>query len=286
MLTPVRRGAANLDKPTEQVRGAASRLPWAWAGLCFGAAMHDANPDGFRDIVNGLAPSAIGQIAWTRDDRGNPAATFINNSYCDYGDQPIHERPTTAVTAYVRLKPNVASATDGAAFYMPYEDAAPWSSWGIQAGNTDPASLYGSISLGTTTEYITPETGAISPTSWQSLFLRWQSGSALMLDVLGERGNRITSVTTGTPLTGSIGYNPGWGLRINAAASPFTRYEGTYSQAMLWNRRLTDTELSALVADPYGWYSPSPQSLGISSPYPLVFGGGEMRGGTAIGGLR
>jgi hypothetical protein len=59
---------------------------------------------------------------------------------------------------------------------------------------------------------------------------------------------------------------------------------GAYSQAMVWSRRLTDTELQALVEDPYGWYSPRRSTVIVAEPY--LFGGGEMKSGTAIGGLR
>lgn len=282
MLTIVQRSAANLDKPTEVVRGQASRLPWAWAGLCFGVALQDANNEGLRDIVNNVAPDYPGMAVWTRDNRGNPAVQYVQDaviySFTSWPDSKVHDKPTTALTAYLRMRPTGASTNDGGAFYNPAGTSAPWSSWGIQGGNPDPTTMYGTISLGTTTEYSTPFTASIPTTEWYSVFLRWQSGSTLTMDVLGERGNIVSSVAGGSALTGSIGYYAGWGVRLNAAGVNATNYFGIYSQAMVWDRRLTNTEMSALVADPYGWYAPRRATVLTSSPYGLPFGGGELRG--------
>jgi hypothetical protein len=290
MLTPVRRAPANLDKPTEIVRGDATRMPWAWAGLSFGVALQETSNEGFRDIVNGIACNVQNQTTWTRDNRGNTALFWTNGvggRYVSWPDSPVHDSPTTAITAYVRLKPTTSGmVTDGGAFYMPYDVIPPYSSWGIQGGNPDPNTMYGTLSLGTTTEYSTPMTATLPTTEWCSVFLRWQSGGLLTMDVLGERGNIFSTVTRSGALSGSIGYNAGTGLRVNATASNTNNYAASYSQALLWNRRLTDTELAALVSDPYGWYSPRPETLGVSSPYPLIGGAGEVRYGTTYGGLR
>ena len=75
-------------------------------------------------------------------------------------------------------------------------------------------------------------------------------------------------------------------IRINATDNPaIGTYCGSYSQAMVWSRRLTDTELQAIVADPYGWYSPRRSTVIVDSPYALPFGGGEMHGMGGIGGM-
>jgi hypothetical protein len=287
LLTIVRRAPANLDKPTEIVRGQASRLPWAWAGLCVGVALQEASNEGFRDIVNNIPSSTISLMGWVKDNRGNPSTsgTASNGSYVGWPDSPIHDSPKTAITAYVRTKPIALTEIDGGAWYMPYDSGPNYSSWGIQTGNPDPNTMYGSMSFGGGIEYATPATATVPSTEWCSVFLRWQSGDVLSMDVLGERGNTISSVTRSGSLSGSIGYASGLGLRMNTTFATTNNAGYAYSQGMVWNRRLTNTEMTALVSDPYGWYSPRRETVGTSSPYPLIAGAGEIRFGTGGGGL-
>lgn len=285
MLTVVHRAPANLDKSKKVLRGQAARLSWAWDGLCFAVPMHESNNEGLRDVVTNLMPTvATGPPSWARDDRGNPALGFPPTGYLGWADNPVHDRPSTALTAYIRVRNNAGTRIEGGILYNPWSAGPPWSTWGIQSGPTDSSTLYGSLSVGTDIEYITDFTGSITTTQWFSAFLRWRSGEALTMDVLDERGWLLYSVSSSSAVIGALGYNPGRGILINSTAAD-SNYVGTYSQALVWNRRLTDTELTALVSDPYGWYSPRRETTGTSSPYPLIAGAGEMKSGGGGGGI-
>jgi hypothetical protein len=147
--------------------------------------------------------------------------------------------------------------------------------------------LGGAIAVGGTNYYWVNLNYLTDGTSWISVFLRWRSGESPVQDVLGERGQTLSSTPYGAPLTGTLSYGSSQPIRISCGEDPAVgTYTAALSQVMLWSRRLTDVELQAIVADPYGWYSPRRETIGISSPYPLAFGGGEMRFGTGSGGLR
>jgi len=277
-ITP-RESIGRAEKPTTLMRGQSSRLPWAWTGLCFGVTMLDVSREGFRDIVNNLAPTSIlGVQTWTRDNRGNAALGFNISGSLGWSDNAVHDRPTTALTAYVRVRSTAGAQVDAGILYNPYGSSAPWSTWGIQSGPSDANTLYGSLSVNTSTESTTGVTGTISTNQWFSVFLRWRSGDYITMTVLDERGTTLYNVLSSGTVSGSLAYNPGQGIYINRNGGiSDIGYAGTYSQALVWDRRLTDTELTALVADPFGWYSPRRESIGISGPYPLFGGGSFLR---------
>lgn len=291
MLTIVQRSSASKEKPTDIVRGVSSRLPWAWDGLCFGVAMQDANNDGIRDIVNNIAPSVVSESFWSRDNRGNPVLRFQmpgSTPYAEWPEVAVHNAPSTALTAYIRMQRLGNADQDGGAFSKPYGFSDPWETWSINATDSavDGSTLYGIVGIGGT-QYLTGDTVTIPSTQQVSVFLRWRSGLAPQIDVLGERGDSITSLTGPTAATGSLQYASGFsGIRINSHESTTSNYYGYYTQAMVWKRRLGDVEMTSLVADPFGWYSPRRETIGLSSPYPLIAGASEMRFGTGSGGLR
>ena len=279
MLAVVSRVGASLEKPPiGVVSGQACRLPWVWSGLCFGVPFHEASRLGMRDLVTGIAPSTVAEIIWTVDDRGNPVLRFTEPGTAprlEYTvDFPPYKRPTTELTAYVRMRRLGTPDSDGGAFVMPYDNTDPWETWGIIAPSADVTKLYGEIGIGTT-QYLTGNSAVVPDTEQVSVFLRWRSGGAPQLDILGERGDSISSVTGGTAGTGSLAYSSGFGgLRINCHESTTSNYYGYYSQALLWSRRITDVEMAALVADPFGWYSPRRETVAIASPYPIFGPGG------------
>jgi hypothetical protein len=96
---------------------------------------------------------------------------------------------------------------------------------------------------------------------------------------MGERGQVYQTLDLGSTVTGSLSY-PGTPqpLRLNTSSGPASgTYQAHWSQMLVWSRRLTDTEVQALVSDPYGWYSPRRETVGLSSPYPLFGGQSFMR---------
>jgi hypothetical protein len=295
MLTIVQRGGATREKPPEVVRGYASRLPWAWDGLCFAAPFNDATQDSARDLVTNAAPSewytSVAPPSWTKDNRGNVAIKLPYGTYLGYADNPMHKSPTTALTAYVRFR-RIAGNPPGWGFFAKVHTPAvdPYDTWGIQYTSADATKLSSLIAVNGVYRYWENADYIVDTATWLSVFLRWTSGTAPVQEILSERGQILSSSPLDTALTGTLAYSTGRPIRINATDDPppgaGETVSGDYSQAMLWSRRLTDTELQAIVADPYGWYSPRRETIGVSSPYPLVFGGGEMRHGTTIGGLR
>ena len=273
MLAVVARsGGADLEKPAEVMRGQAARLSWAWDRLCFATTFNAQTHAGMRDVVSGVAPSTVAETIWTRDRRGNPVLRFTEPGTAPRmewtPDYPTHRQPTTALTAYVRMQRLGTPDSDGAAFCMPYGFTDPWETWSIAAPSGAETTLYGEIGIGTT-QYLVGNTATIPTTEQVSAFLRWRSGEAPRLDVLGERGNLISGLTGGTVGTGSLAYAAGNGVRLNCHESTSSNYYGYYSQAMVWSRRLTDVEIVALVSDPFGWYAPQRTRLTVAGPFPV-----------------
>lgn len=287
MLAIVRRGGATHEKPPEVVRRQASRLPWAWDGLCFAVPLNDSTRDAARDLAWGAAPTTVSGLVWRRDNRGNVAAYLDSNAYMFYPDNPAHTQPSTAVTIYVRLRRVGAADFPGGGVLVKVhtEFSAPQVSWGIYNSDSFDNCMMGHLTLGGTPYYWENGSYPFPTTVWVSAVLRWQTGAEPRIDILGERGESLASYGYGSALSGAISYVSGQPLRFNSTDSPGVNFNAEYSQALVWSRRLTDTELQALVADPYGWYSPRRETIGLSSPYPLAFGGGEMRQGAMIGGL-
>lgn len=271
MLTLVSRsGLGSTEKPREVVRGPASRMSWAWDGLCFGVPIHEAGLEGLRDIVNNVAPSATLNIVWETDNRGNPVTSqFGGEAWVQYPDHPVHDRPSTEFTAYARFKNKGIGAVEEGIFCNPYVDlhGSPWVTWTLQSSPTNANKLYGQFATGGTPNSV-GDTAVIPTTEYVSGFLRWRSGEAPRLDFLGERGNIVSSVT-GSVVSGALSYDPGQGIRINATESLFGCMDNYYSQCMLWSRRLSDVEMMSLVADPFGWYSPRRESVIVAAPFPV-----------------
>lgn len=280
MLTIVQRGGATHEKPPEVVRGTASRLPWAWDGLCFGVPFNDSTRDAARDLVYNAPPSTASNYSFVKDDRGNVACHLTSTTsgtagYFEYPSNPTQRRPTTAITAYARLRKLGTPDTGGAAFgkFFP-PGQAPYVSWTIHDDDVFSSGGYAAeLSLATNGNFQLGLNFSVPTTAYYSIFLRWRSGQAITLDLLDERGRLIASATNGSTLTDTVDYDPSTAtpIRVNCGdvLPPGHSFWANYSQCMLWARRLTDTELQALVADPFGWYSPRRETLGVSSPYPL-----------------
>jgi hypothetical protein len=295
VLTIVQRGGATREKPPEVVRGQASRLPWAWDGLCFAVPFNDATRDSARDLVYNAAPSEwVGTPVWGKDNRGNVAAFGDTSTYFGYAETPVHIRPSTSLTVCVRLRRNGAVVGGNGALAAKVHTVGGvggiYDTWWIGPSDLDANKLGGDISINGTEYYWVSNGYSTDTTTWMSVFLRWTSGTEPRLDVLGERGQAYDSTGPGSAISGTLTYNTSIAqpIRINHGdgAGINSAYNAAYSQVLVWSRRLTDTEMQALVADPYGWYSPRRSTIVTSSPYPLAFGASEMRHGTGSGGLR
>lgn len=279
MLALVDRSPAWLDKPTEVSRREGTRLPWAWDGLCFAVPFYQASNEGYREVVNNNLPTTVtGSWAWKRDPRGNPAFESSNASstvtYMEWADNPTLRRPSTEITVYARVQRTGASDTWGGVIAREHTVAGPlWTSWAITDDGAATGKLTASIAVGGTFYDLGSVTVASPTTQYCSLFLRWRSGQAPRLDVLGERGDTITQINYGSAITGSIDYSTGKATRINAVEQTNSNYNGRYSQAMVWARRLNDVEITALVADPFGWFAPHRESVVFAGPFPIVVPG-------------
>lgn len=275
MLTIVQRGGSTHEKPPELVRGFSSRLPWAWDGLCLAIPFNDPTRDAARDAVWGAAPSESVGLVWTRDPRGNPSLNLGTSSYIRFPDNPAHNKPSTAITVYVRVRNAGAPEAQSAIISKRFGDGYPYISWGIVSQDIA-GQLRGHIAVGAGVYYWDTAYNLLS-TEYSNIFLRWQSGGEMTLDVIGDRGNILLTSQSGIFPTGGIPYAVGEPLSINSTEVVTNNSNNDYSQCMLWARRLSDTEIRALVADPFGWYSPGRETLGLSSPYPLVAGGSFLR---------
>lgn len=272
MLTIVQRGGATREKPPEAVRGPASRLPWAWDGLCVAVPFNDSTRDAARDLVSNAAPSAVNGLSWTRDNRGNSAATLADLNYIQYPDSPMHTKPTTAITAYVRFRRvgTFPNAFGGLMVKRYHPTISPYIAWAIQGGEFGD-SVSAAVSADTSgSVYAVDSTYVITTTDWISAFMRWRDAAPLRLDILGERGETKDTVIHASAKSGSLAYTTGQPLSFNTGEHDDNNCWADYSQGMVWSRWLTDVEIQALVADPYGWYSPRRETVGVSSPYPLI----------------
>lgn len=280
MLTIVQRGGATHEKPPEVVRGISSRLPWVWDGLCFAVPFNDPTRDSARDIVANAAPSQVVGMGWSRDNRGNPAALITNaaDNYVKYPYNPQHTRPSTALTMYARVRRNGTFDIGGGVLCKRYDIAAPYQSWGIYGSDSTTNALSAQIVTTTSVglDYL-DNTYVLDTTTWYSVFFRWATGTAPRFDVLGERGQTLSNTILGATVGGTIKYVAGEPIHVNSSEAETQNGNFAYSQCMVWSRRLTDTEIQAIVSDPYGWYSPRRETLGVSSPYPLFGGESFMR---------
>lgn len=293
MLTIVRRGAALREKPPEVVRGMASRLPWAWDGLCFGVPLTDANRDSARDIVANAAPSEwVGSPGWTTDNRGNVAANLGFSTYMGWPNNPQHNQPSTAMTLHLRLRRTaVIPAPRGICGKVYSQGVDPFVTWGLNTSDNNPHQFAGSITVNGALTFIdsATQTYTSDTSTWLSIFLRWRSGIAPFIQIVGENGQFYQTISNGVTVAGTLSYpSASLPIRFNTADDPNSggTYSAAWSQMLLWSRMLSDSEVQALVSDPYGWYSPRRETIGLSSPYPLVAGAGEMKFGTGSGGLR
>jgi hypothetical protein len=271
------------QKPADVARGEAARLSWAWDGLCFGLPVIERSREGFRDAVNNIrgTPGSLGTttIKMGLDTRGNSVIQFpeADDNYLEWPDSPAHDRPSTALTAYARLRylgSTGAGSADGGILTNVYATTSPWTTWGIQTGQvTVPGTIYGTLAIGTTPFTVgsppAATTGTMPTTEYVSCFFRWRSGEAPRLDILGERGNVLSSMTHASTVSGSLGYNAGQGIRVNSSENTNAQCDMHYSQAMVWSRRLTDIEMQSLVSDPFGWYAPRRETLLVGGPFPV-----------------
>ena len=228
----------------------------------------------------GAAPSSVSGLVWTHDNRGNPAVSLADDTWIAYPANPAHNKPSTAITVYVRLLRHSVresgTSYSGALGKRFNASSAPYNSWEI-FGNADNTSLSGHIAVGGGGAYQEVESAYVLPTTeWMNAVLRWRSGEAPRLDIIGDRGDVRDTQVFGSTVTGTIDYAAGQPITFNAAETDTSNYCATYSQGMLWSRYLTDVEVQALIEDPYGWYSPRRQTVGMSSLYPLL-GGSFMR---------
>lgn len=275
MLAVVRERPGFLEKPGAVVRGDAARLPWAWDGLCFGVPVIDASRDSARDVVNDIAGSMganFDSSRFVKDPRGSAAVRFnkADEVYFDYADNPRHDRPSTALTVSARFRWRGASDAGGGIIENVYVfQVAPWCTWSIQMSDVQDASdMYGALTVGGTNTEIVTAGYATPTTDYVTAFLRWRSGEAARFDIYGDDGRSLNATTSGV-LTGTLSYNAGQGIRINANESPNNNVDMDFSQAMVWSRRLGDAEVKALVQDPFGWYAPRRSTVTVAAPFPV-----------------
>lgn len=278
MLTIIRRTPGNLEKPSTIVREQSSRLPWVWDSLCFAVPINSVTVDGLRDLITGTRPTlGGGSNSWTLDTRGNPAWKGLQNYWLTYADNPKHDQPSTAITAYIRIRRNGVNEGDGGLFCNRYNGAAPYTSWIIMNNTAADGRLAGNITVSGVNNWLGPNTNVTPTNQYMSIFLRWRSGEAPTFDIFGERGDVLDAYVYGSTVSGTISYAASQGIRINCSENPDITGEADFSQCMLWNRKLGDAEMRALVADPFGWYSPRRETVGLAAPFPV--GPGLAEGG-------
>lgn len=265
MLAVVERTPSGIEKPPQIVKGDLSRLPWAWAKLCYAVPFDESSNLGLRDIANNnnLVTVASTVPIWLRDTRGNTA--YRVNDYVEYTNVPPYKYPAAEITAYFRMK-RFGAFPDGAYLYEMGTGTAQM--WTILGDPLSAGKMFATIELSSGSVTLA-ETGVVPTTEYASVFFRWRSGEAPQLDVLGERGTVLTSVVHGSTATGTITHSGTSNIRFNKPGSGTVK-AGDFSQIMMWSRRLSDTETNLLATDPFGWYSPRRETVGQSGTYLLA----------------
>lgn len=260
-------------------------MPWAWDGLVFAVPLHETTRYGTRDIVAGVngAPATESGTSsfneWIHDGTGNSALHLGGLDYLQYADNPVHDRPSTEITVHMRMR-FYTGAQDawGCYFCNPYQDLVdPFLTWALQDSGGGGRQVHGVLGIGGVYQ-VTADTAALTTAEYLNYFLRWRSGETPRLDVYGERGLVVASVTDSVPRSGSLSYNTGQGIRLNAGENPAGNGNCLFSQAMVWRRKLSDTEVAQLNADPFGWYSPRRETVTLGGVFPIVVDAGPRFG--------
>jgi hypothetical protein len=257
------------------VRGPATRLPWVWDSLCFGLPLLSATDEGLRELAANLRPASTVAVGWTHDAQHNTAlvCTPASNTTVQWVDQPTHDRPTDAVTVYVRHRFSGTYDNNGGMFTQKYADTDPWDTFIIQT-QSPAQGIHAAFAVSGVFKRTSYGTTVPPTTRYVNYFARWRSGELVTLDALSDGGKPEWAQTTSAgTVTGTISYTAGQGIRLATDEQGTLNVGGDYSQAMVWNRKLTDTEIIALASDPFGWISPRRESIVIAAPFPLVVGG-------------
>lgn len=270
-----RNPAGKVTKPIDFVRGTSCRLPWVWDKLVFAVPMHENSFIGLRDVVSNVSGSVntpsnfTPGFGWQKDTRGNAVSYFTSVDYCQYTDNPTHDSPSTEFTAYVRFQYITQGDPWGGYLANPHTDGGPlFSTWSIQDNGNGLYQPYSELSI-SGTEYFISSTSALDQSQYYSFFLRWRSGEAPSLSVYDDKGLLKQSTTYGSTISGSLTYNTGQGIRLNSMESTSGNGDNKYSQALVWGRKLSDTEIIAFLGDPFGWYSPHRETIVLAGAYPI-----------------
>jgi len=271
LSTVARTYGANLDKPNEIVRRQACRLPWAWDGLCFAVPMHRSDYLGLRDVANEQVPSVVSGIAWARDERGNTVANLSASAYIEYANHPRHDLPTNELTVYARFKRNGSGDIYGGITCNIWGEGSPYTTWALGDAVGGAGEIHADVTAPTAGDpHATADSAVVPTTQYVAAFLRWRSAAFHTLDVLGERGQSIYSLTDDEITTGPLLYEAGKGIRINGnEQEPPDSFNARYSQVLVWKRKLSNVEMTAIVADPFGWYSPRRETVTLAAPFPV-----------------
>lgn len=252
-------------------------MPWAWDGLVFAVPLHETTRYGTRDIVAGVngAPATESGTSsfneWVHDGSGNSALHLGGLDYLQYADSPVHDKPSTEITVHLRMR-FYTGAQDawGCYFCNPYQDLVdPFLTWALQDSGAGVRQVHGVLGIGGVYQ-VTADTAALTTGEYLNYFLRWRSGETPRLDVYGERGLVVASVTDSAPRAGSLSYNAGQGVRLNAGENPAGNGNCLFSQAMVWRRKLADAEVAQLNADPFGWYAPRRETVTLGGQFPII----------------
>lgn len=282
MLTVTARSRATRQKPTEVVRGPASRLRWAWDGMLFAVPVLSADTEGLRELVGNLTPSSQVGVGWTHDEQHNVALVGdpVSDTRVVWADQPAHDRASTELTCYVRHRFNGNHDDQGGMIGQLIDPLVqPTASYIIKIGGLVNHDMRFLVAIDGTLRSTGFTSGSLTTDRYYHHFGRWRSGEPLTYDCLDDRGlvSLGGQVTSPAAHTGTITYAAGNGIRM-ATDEVGRQIGGQYSQVIVWRRRLTDTEIRALATDPFGWYSPRRETVLLAGPFPLIFAGASTVG--------
>jgi hypothetical protein len=225
-------------------------------------------------LAANLIPVTQTAVTWTHDFQYNPVftSTPASDSAVIWADQPQHDQATTEITAYVRHRYNGVVDGNGGMFCQKIANVAPYDTFIIQANSPGgpPSGIFVGIAVNNVRTNTAVTAAMPTQTQYLNYFARWRSGEPSRLDVLDDRGAvAMTAVVSGTSPTGTLTYVAGQGVRLGIDESS-VNVGGDYSQALVWKRRLGDSEIQALAADPFGWYSPRRETIALGGVLPLV----------------
>ncbi len=225
----------------------------------------------------------VGNAAWV-DVAGRPQVrTSAAGDFLIADDAPGQRRPTTAFTVAVGITPRGTWTYNGSnALLAGKLYGYAYCSFGINSSGNSDKRVRAILRLGGTT-YYTQDSSNTTLTNGTAYLVvaRWQSGAHLNIRVYDRATAMLISEVTGTtsgtwtttsdvsPLTGTLDSDQRpfiVGHMVSSFGESGDYAYGDYEFVAVSDKRLSDSEVNAFVANPYADYAASSANYALSGP--------------------